>query len=38
MYNKVGNTCFKRWYKYAKYTIKSVILVLRDDINTPNVQ
>ena len=38
MYNKVGNTCFKRWYKYAKCTIKSVILVLSDDINTKNVQ
>ena len=38
MYNKVGNTCFKRWYKYAKYTIKSVILVLSDDINMQNVQ
>ena len=38
MHNKVCNTCFKRWYKYAKCTIKSVILVLSDDINTQNVQ
>ena len=30
--------CFKWWYKYAKCTIKSVILVLSDDINTQNVQ
>ena len=38
MYNKVCNTCFKWWYKYAKCTMKSVILVLSDDVNTQNVQ